>query len=490
MKTAPDPADNPARYSPRAKKVDDTYFDDFSVLHPDSAGIDIGSETHYVSVPDDRCDPSVRTFGCFTPDLKDMAAWLKECRIRHVVMESTGVYWMPAHQILVEAGFDVRLVDARHCKSVPGRKTDVWDCRWIRKLHTFGLLQGCFLPPKEISEMRTYWRHRATLVESASDQILRMHKALEMMNVQLHKVLTDTTGVTGMLIIRDIVAGERNPHKLAMHRQRGVKHNEETFVKALTGNYQPEYVFTLQQSLACFDFLQQQLKECDQQLQRCIATIQEREPPKPPALLSSEGSVPRDDTQNDTANRPRPASASLRRRNEPAFDLHSELVRIAGVDLKRIDGISTLTFQTVISEIGANFSPFPTGGDFSSWLGLCPNNQKTGGKVRSRRTRRVQNRVAQALRLAAQSLHHSKSALGAYYRRMRARLGAPKAITATAHKLARLIWRMMTYGTDYVDAGQAAYEKKTEERTLKALARRANSLGYVLVAQNTGEMVA
>ena len=470
------------RKAPAQKKVDERIFETLSVLHLDAAGIDIGAETHYVSVPEDRADPPVRTFGCFTPDLVAMAAWLKECRITHVVMESTGVYWMPAYQILTEAGFDVRLVDAHHAKNVPGRKSDVWDCRWLRKLHTFGLLQGCFLPPQQISQMRTYWRHRATLVSSAAEQILRMHKSLEQMNIQLHKVLSDTTGVTGMLILREIVAGERNPKKLARHRQQGVKHSEETFIKALSGDYQPEHLFTLQQALACYDFLQQQLKECDQQLQQCLAAIQDKEGPKPPASSAASSEAPKPD--NSLTN-----PVGYRRKNQPHFDLHSELVRIAGVDLEEIDGISTLTFQTIISETGTNLSAFPSEKRFGSWLGLCPNHRITGGKVRSRRSRKVQNRVAQALRVAAQSLHHSQSALGAYYRRMRARLGAPKAITATAYKLARLVWRMMTYGKSYVDVGVAAYEKQTEERTLKALVKRANSLGYSLVATHTGEVL-
>jgi len=476
------PVNPPGRKAPASKKLDDSLFETFEALHPNAAGIDIGAETPYVSVPEDRADPSVRTFGCFTPDLQAMAAWLKECRITHVVMESTGVYWMPAYQILTEAGFDVRLVDARHAKNVPGRKTDVWDARWLRKLHTFGLLSGCFLPPQEISELRTYWRHRATLVASAAEQILRMHKSLERMNLQLHKVLSDTTGVTGMRILREIVAGERDPSKLARHRQQGVKHSEETFIKALSGDYQPEHLFTLQQSLACYDFFQQQWKECDQQLQVCLAAMQDKEPPAPP---SSDGSAPQEGKPDNSLANP----VLYRRKNQPHFDLHSELVRIAGVDLEEIDGISTLTFQTIISEIGTDLSAFPSEKRFGSWLGLCPNHRITGGKVRSRRTRKVQNRVAQALRIAAQSLHHSKSALGAYYRRLHARLGAPKAITATAYKLARIVWRMMTYGKAYVDVGVAAYEKKIQERTLNALAKRASSLGYALVAVGTGEMV-
>jgi transposase len=453
----------------RPTRVDDSIFETLSVMYRDTAGIDIGANTHYVSVPEDRCEQSVRTFGCFTPDIEAMAQWLKECRIHHVVMESTGVYWMSSYQILTEMGFDVRLVDARHAKGVPGRKTDVWDCRWLRKLHTFGLLRGCFLPPKEVEEMRTYWRHRANLVTLAGQQTQRMHKSLEMMNVQLHKVLSDTNGRTGMAIIRQIVAGERDPANLAQHRHGNLKHSEETFIKALTGFYQPEHLFTLKQAVDCFDFLQRQIEECDQQLQKCMAAVADKEPTDP-------GDSGQDPPEEGKSRAHRPS------KNEPEFDLHSELVRIAGVDLTLIDGINTMTFQTIVSECGPSLArSFPTEKHFSSWIGLCPNNQITGGRVRSKRTRKVKNRVAQAFRMAAESLHHSNSALGAFYRRQKARLGAPKANTVTAHKLARLVWRMLTYGKAYIDIGQAAYEKQTAERTLKFIQRKAIELGYSLV---------
>lgn len=465
----------------RPNKVDDSIFDSKSVVYQDAAGIDIGSEAHYVSVPEDRAEPSVRTFGCFTTDIEAMAAWLTECRIQHVVMESTGVYWIPTYQILTDAGFHVRLVDARHAKNVPGRKTDVWDCKWLRKLHTFGLLQSCFLPPVEVEEMRGYWRHRATLLASASQYTLRMQKSLALMNVQLHTVLSDTTGVTGQRIIRAILAGERDPSKLAAYRHKGCKHSYETYVKALTGNYQPEHVFTLKQSLACFDFFQQQIAECDLQLQGCLATVEDREPPTPPEEPPAGSTT---EAQSGKSRRERTS------KNAPKFDLRIELIRIAGVDLTEIDGINTMTFQTIISECGPNLkSYFSTEKHFGSWLGLCPSNEITGGKVRKRRTRKVQNRVAQSLRVAAGTLHHSKSALGAFYRRLHGRVGAPKAITATAYKLARLVWRMLTYGKAYVDIGQAAYEKQTEERALKALTNRATSLGYSLVCKETGEIL-
>lgn len=466
---------SPKRRRSKTKRVDDSLFESLSVMHPDTAGIDIGSETHYVAVPEERSEPSVRKFGCFTPDIEAMAAWLTACGIRHVVMESTGVYWMASYQILSEAGFDVRLVDARHAKNVPGRKTDVWDCRWLRKLHTFGLLTGCFLPPQEVEQMRTYWRHRANLVALAAQQTQRMQKSLEMMNIQLHKVLSDVNGVTGMHIIRQIVAGERDPAKLALHRRGHLKHSEETFIKALSGFYQVEHLFTLKQAVDCYDFLQRQIQECDAQLEQCMKAVADREPPD----AGSGGHIP-----------PAGRRAPRNSKNAPEFNMHAELVRIAGVDLTEIDGISSMTFETIIAECGPNLAKsFPTEKHFSSWLGLCPNNQITGGKVRRKTTRKVTNRVSQALRMAAESLHHNKSALGAYYRRQKARLGSPKAITATAHKLARLVWRLVTYGKAYVDIGQAAYEAQTAERSLDALKRRACALGYSLLSSQTGEIL-
>ena len=328
-------------------------------------------------------------------------------------------------------------------------------------------------------------RAPATLVASASQYTLRMQKSLELMNVPLHKLLSDTTGVTGLRIIRAIVSGEHNPVKLAIHRHRSCKHSEETYIAALTGNYQPEHLFTLKQTLACYDFFQQQIAECDQQLQECLAAVEDREPPTPPA------EPPAGATTEEPRRKSRPVHPS---KNAPRFDLRAELVRIAGVDLTEIDGINTMTFQTILSECGPDLkSSFPTEKHFGSWMGLCPNNEITGGKVRKRKTRKVANRVAQALRVAAGTLHHSKSALGAFYRRLHGGtlwvIGAPKAITATAYKLARLVWRMLTYGKAYVDIGQAKYEKKNEERTLKGLLSRAASLGYSIVSQETGEIL-
>ncbi len=446
-------------------KVGDEIFEKMDVIHRDAAGIDIGSQTHHVSVAEDRDNPSVRSFGCFTPDLEAMAAWLKQCGVKTVVMESTGVYWIPSYQVLEANGFDVKLVDANHSRNVPGRKTDVWDCRWLRKLHTFGLLRGCFIPPADVTELRTYWRHRASLVEACSQQTLRMHKALEQMNVQLHKAIADVTGVTGMRIIREIVGGERNPKRLAAMRDSRVKATEETLVKALTGNYRPEHLFTLKQALETFDFLHTKMRECDEQICECMSRFEDKNGPSAPPP----GSLPKENKHIS------------RRKNEPYFDMSSELERIFGVDLTKIAGISSLTAMTILSECGPDLSAFPTEGRFCSWLGLCPNHRITGGKVRSNRTRKVSNRLATSFRVAAQSLHHSNSALGAFFRRMCSRHGVPKAITATAHKLARLVYMMLTRGADYVEQGQAEYEKQHQERRLKSLQKQAASIGYSII---------
>jgi transposase len=456
-------------------KVDEHYFDHMDVVHRDVAGIDIGSQEHYVAIPEDRDEMPVRKFGCYTPDLEAMADWLAARNVRYVVMESTGVYWIPTYQILSSRGFDVKLVDARHAKNVPGRKTDVWDCRWLRKLHAFGLLNGCFMPPPEIGPLRSYWRWRAGLVEACSQQIHLMQKALEQMNVQLHKVLSDITGVTGMTMLRAIVRGEHDPLTLARMKHPQVKKSDEEIAKALTGDYRPEHLFTLRQALETYDFYQHQVRECDQQIQKYMEGLNSKKDTD-----SSSGSANPSEANGTTA---------TRRKNQPHFDLRAELTRITGVDLTRIDGIEAMTAQTVISEIGTDVSAFPTHKHFTSWLCLCPNHRITGGRVRSRKTRRSQNRVAHALRIAAQSLHRSKSALGAFFRRIKARHGAPKAITATAHKLARLIYAMLKHGQAYVDQGQQAYEQQYQERAVKALRKHAESMGYTLVETATGALV-
>jgi len=438
------------------------------ILQPDAAGIDVGSRRHYVSVPEDRAEEPVRNFGCFTPDLEEMAIFLKQCGIRSVVMESTGVYWVPVFRVLEAAGFEVMLVNPRHVKHVPGRKTDVLDCQWLRQLHTFGLLRGAFVPAQDVASMRTYWRQRKTLVADAAREIQHIQKALTNMNLHLHVVLSDISGMSGMKILRAILSGERDPNVLAGLAHVSVKANKKEIAAALTGHYTEEHLFVLRQSLEHYDFLRQRIHDCDTALETYLKKY-------PDAEQCAEASA-----------RPR-RSRQKPRKNQPCFDVRSELIRITGVDLTRIDAIDESTAFTIVSEIGFSPDAFPNEDHFASWIGLCPNHIKTGDKIRSSRTRCVANPIAEALRLAAQSLHKSHSYLGAMYRRYRARLGAPKAITAMAHRLAILVYRMLRYGQDYVDKGEKAHEEKHREQTLKSLARRAKELGYELIQVETGE---
>lgn len=437
------------------------------IVHPDAAGIDVGSRKHYVAVPPDRDPEPVRCFDCLTPDLQAMARWLKACSVTTVAMESTGVYRIPVMQVLEEYGLEVYLVDARQAKNMPGRKTDVKDCQWLQQLHRHGMLTRAFRPADAICVLRSYWRHRKDLVEMASMQIQLMQKSLEQMNLQLHKVLSDITGVTGMRIVRAILIGQRDPVVLAQMRHPLVKSSEDTIAKALTGDWRAEHLFTLRQAVELYDVYQQKIEACDREIESYMQRLDGRGDPK--AL--------------------EPRGRGTRRKNQVHFDLRSQLHRLTGVDLTSIDAIDAMTAQTVIRECGIDMSRFATEKHYSSWMGLCPNHQITGGKVRRRRTRKVRNRAAQALRVAAQSLHKSKTALGAYYRRMRARLGPAKAITATAHKLAILIYRMLKYGMKYVDQGQQAYEQQYQERTLHMLAKRAKQMGYAMVDLRSGEVV-
>jgi transposase len=441
------------------------------VVNANAAAIDLGSKEHYVAVPEDRDPSPVRCFGCFTPELRRMAAWLKACGITTVAMESTGVYWVPVYDLLEDEGFEVVLTDARRLNSVSGRKSDVHDCAWAQRLHSFGLLAAAFRPCRDIVILRSYWRERSARVEACSQQILLMQKALEQMNVQLHKAVSDITGVTGMSIIRAIVAGQHDPHILARMRQRGIRRSEAEIADALTGNYRKEHLFALKQALDAFDFFQKQLADCDREVEAYMQTLKGHER----AMTATPQSEDR-----------RPAK---RRKNQPHFDLRAELTRVAGCDLTAIEGIDALTAQKVISECGVDMTRFPTDAHYASWMGLCPNNRKTGGVIRSRHTRRVNNRAANALRVAAQSLSHSNGPLGAYFRRLRARIGPAKAITATAHKLARLIYRMLKYGEQYVVQGQTNFEAQQKQRALKSLRTRASIMGFDLLDRASGELL-
>ncbi len=430
-------------------------------INLNAAGIDIGSEEHWAAVPPGR-DPQaqdVRRFGAFTGDLCALADWLKRCEIETVAMESTGVYWISLYELLVERGFEVLLVDARRVKNVPGRKTDVLDCQWLQELHTYGLLRGAFRPADQVCILRSYLRHRSMLVAYASHHIQHMQKALEQMNLKLAHVVSDITGLTGMAIIKAILSGERDPVKLAKLRDPRCKNSEATVARALEGHYREEHLFALQQAVELVDFYQHQITACDCQIEACLQQFEDKS------------------TEIPLTARPR-----RRRRTGVSFDARSYLYRITGVDLTQIDSIEANTALTVIGEIGLDLSRWPTEKHFGSWLGLAPGSKISGGKRLSSRTKPSANRAAAALRVAAQSLNQSQSALGAYFRRLKARLGAPKALTAAAYKLARILYRMLRHGAGYVDKGEAAYEERYRDRLLRNLKRRAAELGFQLTA--------
>jgi transposase len=434
-------------------------WDVLEQINQNAAGIDIGAEEVWVAVPPERDEESVRVFPTFTADLISLAEWLAACGIETVAMEATGVYWIPLFEILEVHGFVVYLVNARHLKNVSGRKSDALDCQWIQQLHTYGLLNPSFRPPEEIVALRSLVRHREMLVQYRAAHIQHMQKALTQMNLRLTSVLSDITGVTGLKIIRAIVAGERDGHKLAQFRDERCKKSEAEIAKSLEGHYKREHLFALQQALELYDFYDRQLQACDLELE---AMYQEFEPPEDPATPP-----------------PQPRTQK-RRKNQAHFDLRQALYRLSGLDLTEIDGIDALTLQKVLSETGTDMSKWPTVKHFTSWLHLCPNNKITGGKVKQRGVQPTQNRASTALRVAAASLKSSDSALGAYYRRMRARLGTPAAITATAHKLARILYHLLKYRQPYHDFGADHYEQQYRARVLRNLNRRAAKLGFRL----------
>lgn len=437
---------------------------------PDAAGIDCGAAAHVVAVPPDRDTESVRTFPTFTADLHRLADWLLACRVTHVAMESTGVYWIPLFEILEARGLQVLLVNARHVRHVPGRKSDVADCEWLRDLHLHGLLRGSFRPAAAIVALRTYVRHRATLIELAATQIQRMQKALVQMNLQLPLVVSDIAGTTGLRIIRAIVAGERNPTVLAQHRDYRCHATEAEIVAALTGQYQPALVFTLQQHLALFDHCQLQLAACDTALEGVLTALAATAPAPTTALPPPRGRVtPRD--------------------NDPRFDVRTPLHALTRTDLSQIDGIGPANALRLVAELGTDMTRWPTAQHFTAWLALAPHNKISGGRLLSSRTPRSANRAAAIFRLAAVNLGRTQTALGAFYRRLAYRLGKPKAVTATARKLALLVYRTLKDGLVYADPGAEAYDRAHRAAVVRRLRQRAGTLGFQLVNATTGEIL-
>jgi transposase len=436
-------------------------------VHPDAAGIDVGNQSHFVAVPAGRDAQPVQEFGSWTADLQRMAAWLKGCGIRTVAMQSTGVYWIAVQEVLEREGIEVYLVNARGTKNLPGRKSDVQECQWLMKLHTYGLLRNSFRPPEQIRAIRTIWRQRDRLVRDAGRAIQQIQKALMIMNIQLANAISDLSGVTGMAILRAILMGQRDPRELAKLRDRRIQASEEEVAHSLQGNWREDVLFELGQVVEGYDFYQKQIADCDQQLQKYLAVLPDG---KVAEATSSEGS----------GNKKR-GKSKPRRKNEPNFNLGAELHRLFGVDLTRIDGIEVRTAQVILSELGTDLRAFPDEGAFSSWLELAPRRDITGGKVIKQKSRESKNRVANALRMSAESLWHRDSYLGARYRRLRGRMDGKRAVKAMARYLACLIYRLLTKGQQYVDRGAAYFENKRIEREIGNLTRKAAQLGLQLI---------
>ena len=464
------------------------------ILRPDAAGIDCGAEEHYIAVPPDRVsagEPTVRCFSGFTEGLEAAVDWLKDCGVTTVAMESTGVYWIALHQKLEAAGIEVYLVNARHVRHVPGRKTDVQDSQWLRQLHRFGLLNASFRPQDIICRLRSLHRHRDNLVSSSASEIQHMQKALQQMNLHLHHVVSDITGITGLRIIDAILSGQRDPEQLVKLRDKRVyKSTPRQMQAALVGDYRAEHLFVLSQSLQAYRFYQGRIEECDREIEPLLEKLAQQVETASAKLKLDELKL---SSAKHEARTPEPLSDSKPdyglktkrqhkpRANEPKIDLAGLLERICGIDLTRVVGLNVLNVLLIVSEIGVDMSKWRSAKAFCSWLGLCPGNKISGGKLLDSRTRQVLNRVADALRLAAQSAGRTQTCLGIFYRRKHAQLGAPKATTATARKLACLIYHLLKYKQPYQEPDPVTYQLRLKKSTLAKLQRQATALGYTLL---------
>jgi transposase len=434
-------------------------------INPHAAGLDISATEIVACVRPDMSVTPIRTFSTYTPDLEALADWLQACHVTTVAMEATGVYWIPVYEILERCGFKVYLVNARHIKNVPGRKTDICDSQWVQTLHTYGLLTNSFVPAPEIRALRAYWRQRANLIEHRAAHIQHMQKALQQMNLHLTEVLSDITGVTGLQILRAIVAGERNAQTLSQLRDQRCRRSPAEIAKALTGNYRPEHVFALKQALALYDFYTAQIADCDAEMERQYAALQP---------IADAADLPPQTSRKRNSHS----------KNAPQFDARTQLFRITGVDLVAVTGLDESSVQTIISEIGTDVSRFPTIKHFCSWLTLAPHNDISGGKVLHSRTLKARNRAGQAFRMAAQAVMRTQTPFGAFYRRLAARIGKEQAIVATAHKIARVVYAMLKHHQPFESTSQEAYERQHQERELKRLKHRAADLGFQLVPQS------
>lgn len=437
------------------------------VIRPQVAGIDLGSRQHWVCAPAmDGTHREVCAFGATTPELLRMAGWLKQRQVESVAMESTGVYWIAAHEVLEAEGFEVLLVDTRQLASVPGRnkKTDRTDCEWIQRLHSCGLVKGCFRPPEQVCMLRTLVRDKGTLIAEAADWVRRMQKSLDQMNVRLHRAVSDLDGTTGMAILRAIVEGERDARKLAQLRDPHCRRSEQEIAEELSGHWREDHLFSLRQSLEMYDSIQQRIAAYDQEILRKLAEMapeERREGPVPPVR------------------NPQKVKTIQRRGQEPK---RQALFRMSGVDAIQIDAIGVETAEVILSEYGPDLSRFSTEKEFVSHAMLAPRVPNSGGKpVRKKKRNSASTRVSAALRMAALSLRHSQTALGAYYRSIARRIGGDIAVFATARKLAIIIYRLLRWGQPYIDEGAEAYEKRFQQRRAKSLAARAKELGYELI---------
>jgi len=449
----------------------------WKVVHPHAAGIDVGATEHYVAAPPDSATAgaaTVRSFGCFTEDLDALVEWLKACGVDTVAMESTGVYWVTLFQKLEGAGMEVVLVNAHTLKHVPGRKTDVQDCQWIQQLHTYGLLRASFRPDEVTCRLRSLVRHRANLVSSGAEHILHMQKALTQMNVQLHQVVSHLTGETGLRILRAILSGERDPAKLVELRDPQIRRStQEEMRKALVGDWRPELLFVLEQSLRAWEFYQEQMKACDVQIERQLKEMPSAAPPRSEEVKAAPDPL--------ASSAPRPKGKQSRKRNDPEMDLGPELARICGVDLTAAHGLRLLTVLVILSEVGVDMNKWRSAKAFASWLGFCPNNKISGGRILSSRTRKVINRASTALRMAALGVADTETWLGSFHRRMRARLGPAAATTATARKIATVVYHLLKYKEPFVDRDLIAYEARVYRHKFARLQKQAAALGYQLV---------
>lgn len=426
-----------------------------------AAAIDIGSTEHYVAVPPGRAAETVRSFGGHTADLHAIAHWLKECGVTTVAMESTSNYWVPLFQILEGAGFQVVLCNSRHVKNLPGRKSDVLDCQWLQELHTYGLLSGSFRPADKVCVVRSYLRHRDNLTKAAGTHVQHMQKALTEMNIGLHHVISDLSGVSGLAIIRAILEGERDTLKLASLKHPYVRKSPEEIARALEGDYRPEHLFALRQALELYEAYQLRIVQCDEQIHQALRALESTDPRRAATPLPC----------------PKPRKTA---KAQADFELKAQLEQLCGVDLSGLPGLNTLSAQILISEIGLDMNRWKTDKHFCSWLRLSPGTRITGGKRLRSKPHKGHNRAAQILRVCAQAAIQSKSALGAFGRRLRARLDAPKAIKALAHKLARIIYRMLKTGQPYSDAGELYYEHRYRDHLIKRLHKQAAVFGLQL----------